>query len=62
MLDLKMKVVLLAPTGRAAKVFSVNSGQAAYTIHRRIYREKAYTGIGGYSILPRTGTSIPFLW
>ena len=47
MLDLKMKVVLLAPTGRAAKVFSVNSGQAAYTIHRRIYREKAYTGTGG---------------
>ena len=30
--------VLMAPTGRAAKVFSANAGAAAYTIHRRIYR------------------------
>jgi exodeoxyribonuclease-5 len=30
--------VLLAPTGRAAKVFSFHSGRAAYTIHRRIYK------------------------
>lgn len=33
------KAVLLAPTGRAAKVFSANSrGHAAFTIHRKIYR------------------------
>ena len=33
------KVVLLAPTGRAAKVFSANSnGHPAFTIHRKIYR------------------------
>lgn len=44
---LQYRVVLLAPTGRAAKVFSANSGHSAYTIHRRIYREKIYTGIGG---------------
>lgn len=30
--------VLLAPTGRAAKVFSSYAGHPAYTIHRRIYR------------------------
>ncbi|MCF0203666.1 MAG: AAA family ATPase, partial [Bacteroidaceae bacterium] len=41
------KVVLLAPTGRAAKVFSVNAGTPAYTIHRKIYRQKAYTGLDG---------------
>ncbi len=29
---------LLAPTGRAAKVFSAYSGHPAYTIHRRIYK------------------------
>jgi DNA replication protein DnaC len=29
LVELKMKVVLLAPTGRAAKVFSLNSGQPA---------------------------------
>ncbi len=33
----KREVVLMAPTGRAAKVFSANSaGHAAYTIHRKI--------------------------
>lgn len=37
---LKVPVVLLAPTGRAAKVFSQYAEHAAYTIHRRIYREK----------------------
>ena len=35
----KRPVMLLAPTGRAAKVFSANSGGfPAYTIHRKIYR------------------------
>ena len=37
---LKQRLLLLAPTGRAAKVFSLNSGHDAYTIHRRIYRQK----------------------
>lgn len=31
-------VVLLAPTGRAAKVFGRFAGRQAYTIHRHIYR------------------------
>lgn len=43
----RQKVILLAPTGRAAKVFSLNSGMPAYTIHRRIYREKAFAGVDG---------------
>lgn len=34
----KMKSVLLAPTGRAAKVISGYSGRQAFTIHRMIYR------------------------
>lgn len=33
--------VLLAPTGRAAKVFAAYSGFPAYTIHRKIYRPPA---------------------
>ena len=33
--------VLLAPTGRAAKVFAAYSGYPAYTIHRKIYRPPA---------------------
>ena len=40
MLQWNQKLVLLAPTGRAAKVFSLYSGHPAYTIHRRIYRQK----------------------
>ena len=35
---LQQKILLLAPTGRAAKVFALASGHPAYTIHRRIYR------------------------
>jgi len=38
---LKQKSVLLAPTGRAAKVLSAYSGQQAWTIHKKIYRQKA---------------------
>src|SRR5476651_1431931 len=35
------KYVLLAPTGRAAKVMSSYSGRKAFTIHKRIYRKKS---------------------
>ena len=41
---LGQRVVLMAPTGRAAKVFAVNSGMTAYTIHRRIYRQRTFSG------------------
>lgn len=37
---LEKKTVLLAPTGRAAKVLSSYSGKRAYTIHKKIYRPK----------------------
>lgn len=41
---LGQKVVLLAPTGRAAKVLATMSDSKAYTIHRRIYRQKVFGG------------------
>lgn len=41
--ELKQKTVLLAPTGRAAKVFSNYSGQKAFTIHKKIYRQKVFS-------------------
>lgn len=44
MVSLQQKIVLLAPTGRAAKVFSLYAGHPAYTIHRRIYRQKSMEG------------------
>lgn len=37
---LKKRAVLLAPTGRAAKVISAYSGRTALTIHKKIYRKK----------------------
>lgn len=36
--------VLLAPTGRAAKVFAAYAGHPAYTIHKKIYRQRTFTG------------------
>lgn len=42
-----MKRVLLAPTGRAAKVLSRYAGEAAYTIHKRLYRGDSLTPGGG---------------
>ena len=41
--ELQQKVVLLAPTGRAAKVFASYAGQNALTIHKKIYRQKAFS-------------------
>ena len=41
MAQLERQCVLLAPTGRAAKVFSSYSGKAAFTIHKWIYRQKS---------------------
>ena len=50
MVALKQKLVLLAPTGRAAKVFSQNAGHAAYTIHRRIYRQKSAGDLSAFGL------------
>jgi exodeoxyribonuclease-5 len=41
MSQLERRSVLLAPTGRAAKVFSLYSGMSAHTIHKCIYRQKS---------------------
>ena len=43
MQQLQQRVMLLAPTGRAAKVLSSYAGMPAYTIHRKIYRQKSLT-------------------
>lgn len=44
-----MKTMLLAPTGRAAKVLASYAGKNAFTIHRKIYRQKsAKDGFGDF--------------
>ena len=42
--ELGIKTILLAPTGRAAKVLSHYANTEAYTIHKRIYRERSIAG------------------
>lgn len=44
LLQLKQKVILMAPTGRAAKVLALSSDTPATTIHRKIYRQKSLGG------------------
>ena len=41
--QLGRKCVLLAPTGRAAKVFAGYSGHPAFTIHKKIYRQRRFS-------------------
>ena len=49
--SLRMRSVLLAPTGRAAKVLSSYSGRQAFTIHKKIYRQKSSKdGLGSFSL------------
>ncbi|MDR2036989.1 MAG: AAA family ATPase [Bacteroidales bacterium] len=43
--DFKIRSVLMAPTGRAAKVLSAYSEKEAFTIHKKIYRQKKSTDI-----------------
>lgn len=55
--DVGRPVVLLAPTGRAAKVFSAHSGHPAFTIHRKIYRGAPGDLSGGFTMMQRNGLS-----
>ena len=54
MKEFKTKCVLLAPTGRAAKVLSSYAGPPAFTIHKHIYRQKSVggDGFGQFSLAP----------
>jgi len=46
----RRRVVLMAPTGRAAKVFSNTSGFPACTIHKKIYRQKSMLDAGSFQL------------
>jgi len=49
LLSLKIRSILLAPTGRAAKVMAAYSGMTAFTIHKKIYRQKTSSdGMGKF--------------
>ena len=57
------KCVLLAPTGRAAKVLSSYSGQPAFTVHKHIYRQKSVggDGFGQFTLSPNKDKQTLFI-
>lgn len=60
--EFNFKVVLLAPTGRAAKVFSSYAGINAFTIHKKIYRQKSSKdGFGRFELEKNLHTRTIFI-
>jgi exodeoxyribonuclease-5 len=59
---LRMKSVLLAPTGRAAKVLALYAGKQAFTIHKKIYRQKSIKdGISSFKLDRNLGKDTFFI-
>ena len=63
MKQFETKCVLLAPTGRAAKVLSSYAGQPAFTIHKHIYRQKSVggDGFGQFTLSPNKDKNALFI-
>ncbi len=61
--EYRRQCILLAPTGRAAKVLSGYAGQPAYTIHKHIYRQKSVggDGFGQFSLAPNKSKEALFI-
>lgn len=60
--QLQQKSVLLAPTGRAAKVFSAYAGHPAFTIHKKIYRQQSFSNeLSNFSINDNLTTNTLFI-
>lgn len=55
--EFEQKYVLLAPTGRAAKVLAAYTGKPAYTVHKKIYRQKSAKDGLGLFVLDRNLTA-----
>ena len=61
--DVGVKTVLLAPTGRSAKVLSRIASRPAFTIHKHIYRQKSVgeNGLGAFSLSPNKARNTLFV-
>ena len=61
--SLGTKCILLAPTGRSAKVLSSYAGQEAFTVHKHIYRQKSVggDGFGQFSLAPNKARNALFI-
>ncbi len=61
--EFKVPCILLAPTGRAAKVLSMYAGAPAYTIHKQIYRQRSVgeDGFGHFTLAPNKAKDALFV-
>lgn len=61
--EFQVPCVLLAPTGRAAKVLSMYAGCPAYTVHKQIYRQKSFgaDGFGQFTLAPNKAKDALFI-
>lgn len=61
--EMKIHTVLMAPTGRAAKVFGGIAGRSACTVHKQIYRQKSVgtDGYGQFSLAPNKSRNTLFV-
>ena len=61
--EMKLKTVLLAPTGRSAKVLSAMAAHPSFTIHKHIYRQKTVgaDGFGQFSLAPNKARNTLFI-
>lgn len=61
--DFQVPTVLLAPTGRAAKVLLQYAGKPAYTIHKHIYRQRSVgdDGFGQFNLFPNKAKDTLFV-
>ncbi len=61
--ELEIPCILLAPTGRAAKVLSLYAGHPAATIHKHIYRQKSHgdDGFGTFTLSPNKARGTLFI-
>ncbi len=61
MAQLERRCVLLAPTGRAAKVFSSYAGKSAFTIHKWIYRQKSILDSSRFVLMDNKAVNTLFI-
>ena len=61
--ELETPCILLAPTGRSAKVLSSYTGHPAFTIHKHIYRQKSHgdDGFGLFTLGPNKSKNTLFI-
>jgi exodeoxyribonuclease-5 len=59
--EIRINTVLMAPTGRAAKVLASYAGFQAFTIHKKIYRQKSVEEQSEFSLAPNMYKNTVFI-